>query len=208
MPGSTNGTHKAALAMNGSSNGDKGSRSRQTSSYFGHDREEVTRILIQALSDMGYREAAENVSQDSGFDLENTTVASFRTAVLAGSWGEAERLLGGAAASESRYGNGNGLVLAPGSDRNVMRFWLRQQKFLELLEQKDTARALMVLRGELTPIYQDVSKLHFLSSLLMCRSTEDLRSKANWDGAAGESRKELLSELSSMPCLVHFVPCA
>lgn len=77
-----------------------------------------------------------------------------------------------------------------------MKCWLRQQKFLELLEERDTGRALTVLRGELTPLYQDTGKLHFLSSLLMCRSTEDLKAKANWDGAQGQSRRMLLSELS------------
>lgn len=34
-------------------------------------------------------------------------------------------------------------------------------------------------------------------SLLMCQSTEDLKSKAEWDGAEGHSRHHLLSELSS-----------
>lgn len=203
LPGVTNGARKAALATNGSSNGDKTPAATQRpSTYFGHNREEVTRILIQALSDMGYQAAAESVSLDSGFDLESPTVAAFRSAVISGSWSEAEKLLAGATTSDLRGGQGNGLVLAAGSDRNVMRFWLRQQKFLELLEQRDTGRALMVLRGELTPLYQDTGKLHFLSSLLMCRSTEDLMAKANWDGARGQSRKQLLSELSrGLPCL-------
>jgi hypothetical protein len=31
----------------------------------------------------------------------------------------------------------------------------------------------------------------------MCPSAEDLRHQAQWDGAAGESRTQLLSELSS-----------
>ncbi|KJK75073.1 hypothetical protein H634G_09708 [Metarhizium anisopliae BRIP 53293] len=199
--GATNGTHKAAsLAANGSANGDKASTSAvRPSSYFGHNREEVTRILIQALSDMGYQAAAESVSEESGFKLENPTVAAFRSAVLEGSWAEAEDLLteaivAGQAGEDG--GGGNGLVLAPGSERNVMRFAMRQQKFLELLETRDTTRALQVLRGELTPLDHDTVKVHFLSSLLMCLSTEDLMAKANWDGAGGQSRKRLLSDLS------------
>lgn len=31
----------------------------------------------------------------------------------------------------------------------------------------------------------------------MCPSTQDLKAKAEWDGAAGDSRYHLLSELSS-----------
>ncbi len=189
---SSNGTHRPTVTLNGSS------KSRVPDKYLGHDREEVTRILIQALSDMGYHAAAESVSHDSGFELESPTVAAFRKAILEGNWSEAEQLLNGATVSGDR-GNqsGNGLVLANGADRNVMRFWIRQQKFLELLEERETGQALAVLRTELTPLYQDTQKLHFLSSLLMCQSREDLIARAEWDGAYGQSRQVLLSELSS-----------
>lgn len=188
--GTINGTHKTS-ALNGSS------KTRQPDTYFGHNREEVTRILIQALSDMGYHSAAESVGQESGFELESPTVAAFRNAILEGDWNEAEMLLFGATTPGDRVNEGgNGLVLADGADRNLMRFWIRQQKFLELLEQRETGRALTVLRTELTPLYQDTQKLHFLSSLLMCQKTEDLKSKAEWDGVRGDSRHILLSQLS------------
>jgi hypothetical protein len=191
-----NGSRKAGVVTNGSSNGEKRPVS-QPATYFGHSREEVTRILIQALKDMGYQAAADSVSQESGYSLESPTVAAFRSAVLAGAWAEAEDLLRGATVAEENDGGGNGLVLTSGSDKNAMRFWLRQQKYLELLEQRDTSRALTTLRGELTPLNHDRAKLHFLSSLLMCQSTEDLMRKADWDGARGQSRRKLLSELSS-----------
>ncbi|KAK9777882.1 hypothetical protein SCAR479_05565 [Seiridium cardinale] len=190
-PSSTNGTHKTVVSTNGSS------KSRPPETYFGHDREEVTRILIQALADMGYHGAAESVSKDSGFELENKTVMAFRTAVLEGAWDHAEGLLSGATSTDTRQSqNGNGLVLAHDADRNLMRFWIRQQKYLELLEERDTGRALMVLRNEVTPLYHDPQKLQFLSSLLMCKTPEDLKSSATWDGAHGKSRAVLLSELS------------
>lgn len=191
-----------AESMNGLSQNGKGGVGHALSpTYLGHDREEVTRILIQALSDMGYHSAADSVSRDSGFELESPTVAAFRMAVLDGSWARAEELLEGAVTSGSHH-PGNGLVLAQGADRNMMRVWLRQQKFLELLERRETSRALMVLRSELTPLCSEQhQKLHFLSSLLMCQSTEDLKLKADWDGAHGSSRQILLSELSRMPPL-------
>ncbi|KAI0381849.1 WD domain-containing protein [Hypomontagnella monticulosa] len=191
VSGATNGTSKSVATLNGSS------KERASGTYFGHDREEVTRILIQALSDMGYHAAAQSVSQESGFELESPMVAAFRNAILEGNWTEAEQLLSGATISGNQSTeNGNGLVLANGADRQLMRFWIRQQKFLELLEQRETGRALVVLRTELTPLYQDTHKLHFLSSLLMCQKTEDLKSKAEWDGAYGKSRQILLSQLS------------
>lgn len=166
LSNSANGTRRSSVAMNGSSttNGHSHAGGKQRMSYFGHDREEVTRILIQALTDLGYNGAAGTLSQESGYDLESPTVAAFRNAVLHGEWTEAEELLFGGSTEEGGVSiNGPGLVLQPGVDKNVMRFWLRQQKFLELLEQRDTGRALMVLRSELTPLDQDTGKLHFLS---------------------------------------------
>jgi WD repeat-containing protein 26 len=198
----TNGTHnKSVVSMNGSS------KLRPPETYFGHDREEVTRILIQALSDMGYHEAADSVCRDSGFELENQTVAAFRSAILDGSWDQAEELLASATSTDSRQAqNGNGLILAQDADRSLMRFWIRQQKYLELLEAKETSRALTVLRNEVTPLYHDPQRLQFLSSLLMCPTPEALKSSAHWDGAYGESRRILLSELSSKSAHLHFPP--
>jgi hypothetical protein len=209
-----------------------------SSPFFGHDREEVTRILIQSLSDLGYADAAGTLVKESGFTLEGPTVAAFRTAVLAGDWAEAEELLFGTGSYDNgggihlgntaSYGKSwakssstaqshraQGLPLADGANRDEMLFWLKQQKYLELLERRDLGKALMVLRQELTPLHQDVGRLHTLSrqashvlliafdylltlsSLMMCPSAADLKLQADWDGAAGESRTLLLSELSS-----------
>jgi hypothetical protein len=154
--------------------------------WFGHDREEVTRILIQSLTDLGYQTSARALSRESGFDLEGPTVAAFRSAVLQGEWAEAEALLFGTDSYDSGGGVGindrgeksidttgrdswrfqgytGGLTLAEGANKNEMLFWLRQQKYLEYLEKKDLGPALMVLRQELAPLNQDVPRLHHLS---------------------------------------------
>ncbi|KAL1884181.1 hypothetical protein VTK73DRAFT_5317 [Phialemonium thermophilum] len=192
----TNGWRKSKPeALNGTSRG-KQPEMAAPATFHGHDREEVTRLLIQALEDMGYSSAADSVSKDSGIQLESPTVTAFRRAILDGSWTEAEELLAGAQACGVRSPGDDGLLLAPGADISVMKFWIRQQKFLELLESRDTARALVVLRNDLTPLCRDHNKLHFLCSLLMCQSATDLRTKAAWDGAYGQSRQVLLSDLS------------
>ncbi|KAF2403111.1 WD repeat-containing protein-like protein [Trichodelitschia bisporula] len=203
-----NGVHKSA-------NGN-GVAALRSQTWFGHDREEVTRILIQSLNDLGYDHAAQTLGHESGYELEGPTVAAFRNAVLHGDWPEAEALLFGTgfdgsgvgfdggsgkrAASGYREwdyrGYGGGLKLADGANREEMLFWMRQQKYLEYLELRDLGAALMVLRQELTPLNRDISRLHALSSLMMCQSVEDLKTQANWDGAAGQSRRHLLSELS------------
>ena len=187
--------------------------------WFGHNREEVARILIQALTDLGYHTSARALSRESTYELEGPTVAAFRTAVLQGEWAEAEALLFGVESYDGGGGVGidngggksldsatiapwadqmhsSGLTLAEGADKAEMLFWMRQQKYLELLERRDLGSALLVLRQELTPLHQDTSRLHALSSLMMCQSSDDLKIQAQWDGADGQSRNNLLSELS------------
>jgi hypothetical protein len=182
---------------NGESNGFHGNGfadtvAANTTPFFGHDREEITRILLQSLSDLGYQGAVEQLSRESGYQLEIPSVAAFRSAVQLGEWEEAETLLFGTDNSEQEggvsLGNGNapsgsassrkdrlslgsgngsaqlGLPLSEGADITWLKFLIRQQKYLELLEQKDLGAALGVLRNELTPLKKDVDRLHFLSA--------------------------------------------
>ncbi|PGH00777.1 hypothetical protein AJ79_08115 [Helicocarpus griseus UAMH5409] len=190
-------------------NGSGRSPTSTVSTYFGHNREEVTRILIQGLHDLGYDEAASTLSHESGYELESPAAAAFRSAVLDGRWADAEGILlgpydtdGGGRGKAVNRGNDTGfpfdqgtLVLAEGADKNEMLFCLRQQKFLELLEERDLGTALMVLRQELTPLNHDIAQLHALSSLLMCPA-ENLRAQAGWDGSVFQSRQKLLKDLS------------
>lgn len=158
-----------------------------TSPFFGHDREEVTRILLQSLSDLGYNQAARQLSAESGYELEIPSVAAFRSALQHGEWEEAEALLFGQEETDGgvMLGNGHsispswrkgrlsfgsqngfarrGLPLAEGADTTSLKFLLRQQKYLELLENRDLNTALNVLRNELTPLKRDIGRLHALS---------------------------------------------
>ena len=200
---STNGyAHTNGISVS-HANGIRGGESSKNG-FYGHNREEVARLLIQALSDLGYDESSSALRRESGFELESPSVAAFRYSITNGEWSEAESLLfGSSGPSEGgvRISNGHvqsyeGLPLADGSDKDDLRFQLRRQKYLELLEERDHAGALMVLRQELTPLHRDVSQLHILSGLMVCPSAEDLRTQAGWDGAQGLSRDVLLSELS------------
>ncbi|KAL4750074.1 hypothetical protein BDW72DRAFT_204186 [Aspergillus terricola var. indicus] len=167
--GAASPAQKAALsrALNGQasysgSNGemkvDGFQKPSKTSSYFNHDREEVTRILIQSLYELGYSNSAALLSKESGYQLESPAVAIFRNAVLEGRWAEAERIL-----VQSFQGQGQEetaskekLALVENAEKSEMLFYLRQQKFLELLDARDLGAALMVLRHELTPLNYDV----------------------------------------------------
>jgi hypothetical protein len=193
--------------------------------WSGHDREEVARILIQGLTELGYHSSAKALIRESGFELDGPNVAAFRSAVLDGRWDEAEELLFGDDDSHlprtarlvdqtrrNSWGH-RGLTLIEGANKREMTFWIRQQKYLEHLERRDLQQALHVLRQELTPLQQDQDRLHQLAGyavapvqmasidadphrLLMC-SPSTLQQQAQWDGSNGQSRHDLLTELSS-----------
>ena len=175
-PPSTNGySHTNGLTSHSTNGTFSTTTSEKPQTYYGHDREEVARLLMQCLNDLGYQDSANRLVQESGYELESPTVAAFRHAILEGEWSEAESLLFGSSRPQDGGGvsicNGNntcndGLVLATGVDRDELKFRLRKQKYLELLELRDHGSALMVLRQELTPLHQDVGQLHVLSGLV------------------------------------------
>ncbi|KAJ5919605.1 hypothetical protein N7454_009440, partial [Penicillium verhagenii] len=189
---------QATTSSNGESHANGAGKAPANQTYYGHNREEVTRILIQSLYELGYNRSASTLSAESGHQLETAGVATFRSAVLGGRWAEAERIL-----IQSFRNGTNGqdsapeetLLLAEDANKSEMLFYLRQQKFLELLEARDLGGALGVLRQELTPLNYDIDRLHALSSLLMS-PTELLYDQARWGGSTTASRERLLTDLS------------
>ncbi|KAJ7087763.1 WD40 repeat-like protein [Mycena epipterygia] len=146
------------------------------------DREEFVRLVIQSLRDVGYIESAATLEAESGYAMETPEVADFRRFILEARWSKAE----------------NALQHLGVRDREGLwdaRFLISQQKYLELLEAQKITDALQVLRNELAPLDVDSEQLHILSSLMMCSEPEDLRQRAGWDGAAGNSRRILLDNL-------------
>ncbi|KAG7092657.1 hypothetical protein E1B28_008993 [Marasmius oreades] len=145
-------------------------------------RQEFVRLLLQGLRDVGYMESAATLEAESGYVMEEPQVRGFREYVLQGNWGKAEATL-------MRMGTVDEHELM-----NV-KLLISKQKYLELLEAKKTHSALQVLRNELTPYSADTDLLHSLTSLIMCSDPEDVRRRADWDGASGTSRLHLLNDL-------------
>jgi WD repeat-containing protein 26 len=188
-------------AKNGTSNAPRNglstSMSRSISpTFFGHNREEVTRLLIQGLTDLGYQGAADRLSQESGYEVESPSVAAFRHAVLQGEWSEAESLLFGSTDADDgggvSIGQGDvrrhaGLDFADGVDFDELKFQMREQKYLELLEARDLGNALMVLRQELTPLNHDTAKLHHLSRYVRLANLEGFMFPSESQSAAMET---------------------
>ncbi|GJE96447.1 WD40 repeat domain-containing protein [Phanerochaete sordida] len=146
------------------------------------DREEFVRLVIQSLRDVGYIESAATLEAESGYTMETSDVSRFRQCILEGDWDSAEDTLLRLGLSEEE-----GLWEA--------KFLISQQKYLELLEAREIASALHILRNELAPSSPEPEQLHTLASLLMCQDLEDLRRQASWDGAGGSSRRRLLANL-------------
>ncbi|KAF5389854.1 hypothetical protein D9757_003616 [Collybiopsis confluens] len=146
------------------------------------DREEFVRLLLQSLRDVGYTESAATLEAESGYSMEEPEVQRFREYILEGIWTKAEDAL-------SRLG------IVDEDNLWDAKFLINKQKYLELLEARKTAAALHVLRAELAPSSPEPSQLHALSSLIMCTDPEDIRQRADWDGASGQSRQQLLLQL-------------
>ena len=99
--------------------------------------------------------------------METPPVANFRRRILEGAWDEAEEAL-----TELGMTEENGLVARtsiflrmrpPNRLMQQSKLLILQQKYLELLEQGETTRALHVLRSELVPLHPDPSQFHPLS---------------------------------------------
>ena len=77
------------------------------------------RLLEQALSDLGFHEAAAQLQRESGIDLEPPTVERLRNAVKQGAFDKAVTLVGQ-------------LQLASTAQTQHAQFLLYEQKYLEV----------------------------------------------------------------------------
>ena len=183
---STNGV--SPVHTNGFSSNSAPARSQK---FFGHDREEVTRLLIQGLGDLGYETSANSLCQESGYEVESPVVAAFRHAVLHGDWSEAESILfrsdaapdgGGVSIRNGGHAASQRIDFIEGADRDYLKFIIREQKYLECLERQDTGRALMVLQTELQPLRPalwDRNRLNGLSEYVWSTRGEKGPTKAS-----------------------------
>jgi len=143
--------------------------------------EEIIRLMLQTMTDLGYKQSVQNLQSESGLQLEDSDVTVFRSAVLSGDWKLAEDTL-------------PNLEFQSPSDFQKASLLIKEQKYLELLESRELKIALLVLRNEIAPISQDSVKVNKLASLIMCSSSE-FQKKAQRNG---NSREILLSNLQKL----------
>lgn len=175
------------------------------------NREEIVRLMLQGLEDLGYQQAASVLSKESGYTTSSPAAAEFQDAILGGRWSEALHLLPElgivdhatsmlAETSSSRSSIASGKTKADPAEAqspaNKARFLIARQKYLELLEGGQQKKALAVLRSELAAATtHNPEALHDLSGFMMCLDQDELYERAKWDGAAGTSRRLLLERL-------------
>ena len=149
---------------------------------------EVVRIVGQYLRDLGFKATYERLIAESGCELENSTIAQFRSLVLFGDWESAEASL-----EELRPL----LLLGNESTITEMRFALREQRYLELLEDGEYMQALSCLRELITPLKHNTERVHQLSTFIMCSGLEELAEMSGWRGRGAGTRQRLLERLQA-----------
>ncbi|CAO1634740.1 unnamed protein product [Parajaminaea phylloscopi] len=177
------------------------------------DRRELVRLTLQSLRELGYEDSAKTLESEAGVSLEHPSISAFRTAVLAGDWRNAERfLIDGLTSGARRSASSSGTASLPSSSSSSpdlstvlqdptsvsldsIKFLLHQERYLELLEAGHNKKALSILRDRLTPLSHGSQRLHLLSSLVMCSSVSELKSRAEWQGTGIASRRKLLQEI-------------
>eukprot|EP00850_Spirogloea_muscicola_P013079 SM000087S23361 [mRNA] locus=s87:252103:261379:- [translate_table: standard] len=146
--------------------------------------QEFVRLLTQALSSLGYHDAATKLEEESGIPLQSKAVTAFRNGILEGRWDSCVQLLAQMGLEEE--------------DHKQAKFLILQQRFLEHLEDGSTLQALRVLRGSLAPLGINTNQLHLLATCVMCTTPEDLMKTVHWTGSAVKSRFRLLVDLQAL----------
>jgi hypothetical protein len=146
---------------------------------------EFVRIITQALSSLGYKQAAMALEEESGVPLQLPLVSDFRHEILAGLWDESITTLHKISQLEEET-------------VKLASFLILQQKFLEFLDCGDTSSALKTLRTEISPLGINTHRVHELATFVMCPSREALSERADWKGGSPDSHICLLKELQSL----------
>lgn len=149
----------------------------------GLDRQELVRIIVQAVDSMGYHSSARALEKEAGVEAMSQEMRTLRDCVLMGKWDQLEQVLDSVT------------VFKTEDDARAARFVLYEQKFLELLEAGRTADALKCLRNDLSRMSPDPKLLHKLPLLCMCTTADEVRERAEWPGAGAESRTAVLEKL-------------
>jgi WD40 repeat protein len=146
-------------------------------------KDELVKIMIQTLEDFGYRQAAQQLIEESHIKPETDSLSQFRSQVLAGQWNEASRTL-------------NELGLSEENNERA-QFLVHEQQYIELILNKQYNDGLNLLRSELTHRCKEPERLHKLASIMMCTNADDVQQKLNKNIDNDQARKIVLKEVQN-----------
>lgn len=178
--GKTNGTNGDVTG-----DGDKLNSRRK----FSKRDEELVRLIGQHLLSVGLENSARTLVKESDTTFENTSASLFRQSILDGDWENAF-----AALNQLQY------EIKKKNKVTQMKFYILEQKFLELLEDGDCIGAFQCLRGELAPLKVNEERLAKLAQVIMLKDPKQIRAAAGWQGKGRSSRQLLMDNLQ------HYLP--
>ncbi|GJD07648.1 WD repeat-containing protein 26 [Galdieria sulphuraria] len=145
-------------------------------------KDQFTRLVIQAIQSLGYPSVSKQLEEQSGLCALNGQVAEFCECIFSGEWSRA-----------AQHVSHLGLEDVQALDK--VRFLIYEQQYLETLENGEVESALHCLRSQVTPLCSDMKRLQRLTSLVMCKSSEDLRKQCAWNTTGPSRRRQLLEEI-------------
>lgn len=146
----------------------------------------MVRLIGQHLIDLGFKRTVDLLFQESGLNgLDHPEATRLQQYIIGGEWEKLDSLV----VEIANHSTGD-------KEANVkeMRLIILEQKFLELVEDNRQIEALKCLRHDITPLHNDMKRIQLLASLLLCRSSEEIRLRANWSGKGQESRQKLVDK--------------
>ena len=148
--------------------------------FYTSREKELIRVIGQFFSEVGLPETAKCLVRESQCRLEHPAATKLRHHVINGNWRSAEACL-------DELQN----TLNHNTHLQRMRYLLYEQKYLELLDDSRIVDAIKCLRKDLAKIPGKQSRCHYLASLAMYTSKEDLRKYATWPGKGKTLLKKL-----------------
>lgn len=133
---------------------------------------QLTKVILQELQNLGYEAAFSKLQKESDIKLENNLEHKLRQFVIMGQFENAIDLL------DLNFNLEQLKVVENDRNKNFQKtykFMIYQQKYLEMIEMRNSKEALEILRNQLTKYSNDEQFLHKLACLMMSRSLEDIQ---------------------------------
>ncbi|XP_023230912.1 WD repeat-containing protein 26-like [Centruroides sculpturatus] len=160
--------------------------------------QDIIRLIGQHLRGLGLNRTAEQLMQESGCRLDHPTATKFQAHVMAGDWAKMPPTYKQCICPAETDLNDLQPLLESSNALVEMRFLLLEEKYLEQLEDGRIIEALQCLRHELTPLKHNTTRVHELSSYMMCGTSDELKLISHWKGKCHLSRQRLMEKLQGI----------